>query len=700
MADLNDTMNGAARVLARYRGLLLPGGAAMMVLVLLVPLPPLLMDVLLSANIALSAIILMTAISVHSPLEFSVFPSVLLGATLLRLVLNIATTRLILTAGAGGADIETARMAAGHVVWSFSQFVTSGSLAVGVILFAIIAVVQFVVITKGAARISEVAARFVLDAMPGKQMAIDADVNAGTIDEAQAHQRRRKIAREADFYGAMDGASKFVRGDAVAAVVIVLVNIGGGLYVGMVQYSWGWEQTLDLFTRLTIGDGLVAQISALLVSVAAALIVSRSMDRTNFAEQVIGQLIARPIALAVTAGFLAALMLTRLPKVPLLLMGAGCAGLALLLSRRRVLPIAGASGISTVSKPAADEKELKGLLAVEAMELDLGFALLSLADKSRDGDLLDRLATLRRDVALELGLIVPAIRIRDDMRLRAHEYVVKIRGARVAGGMLYPGQFLAVAAGATSGQLLGRQTIEPAFGTAAVWIAPDQAAAAEALNYTVIEPVDVLMTHLGQMIRIHAASLLTRQQVAATVESLRGSAEALVKETLARLPLARIHKALQHLLGQGVSVRDLETILEALAERPVEEPIEEACDYIRRQLGPALSQQYCAADGALWCLCLDEKTEQAAAQELGRGGGVLSPALAETLAQAVSAGASRLRVGGHRPVVLCRPMLRKALAGAVATAVPAAVVLGYDEVSGVQVQPVTITEDNYEREEL
>ena len=322
------------QLVARHRGLILPVAAAGMIFVVLVPLPPMLMDVLLAANIALAAIILLTTIYVASPLEFSVFPSLLLGVTLFRLVLNVATTRLILTAGAEGRGVAEAQGAAGQVIWSFSEFVTSGSLPVGVILFTILIIIQFVVVTKGAARISEVAARFVLDAMPGKQMSIDADRNGGLVTDAEARQRRRRIDQEADFYGAMDGASKFLRGDAVAAVIITLVNILGGLYVGMVQYGWEFSRTVNLFTRLTIGDGLVAQVPAFIVSVSAALIVSRSTVKTNLGEEIVAQLTSRPIALAITAVFLGALMLTSLPKLPLLLLGVGCSGLAYLLSRR------------------------------------------------------------------------------------------------------------------------------------------------------------------------------------------------------------------------------------------------------------------------------------------------------------------------------------------------------------------------------
>ena len=388
-------------IATRYRGLILPAAVAAMVLVILVPLPPGVLDVLLAANITLAALILLTVIHSGSSLEFSVFPTVLLGTTLMRLTLNIATTRRILLAGSGGEDAGQAHFAAGKVVWAFGQFVTAGAdnlLAVGVILFAIIAIIQFVVVTKGAARISEVAARFVLDAMPGKQMAIDADLNAGLINEEQARQRRDRIAQEADFFGAMDGASKFLRGDAVAAVLIVAVNICGGLYIGRMHNHWDWSTTVDVFTRLTIGEGLVMQAPAFIMSVAAALIVTRGGSRGNLGEDVVRQLTARPVALAITAVFLGLLAFTKLPTMPLALMGAGCAGLAWVLSRPKLHPNS-AQDQAKPSQARSDGENTEDMLALDAMRIDLGFGLVKLVDAAQGGDLLQRVARLRKEIA-------------------------------------------------------------------------------------------------------------------------------------------------------------------------------------------------------------------------------------------------------------------------------------------------------------
>ena len=699
------TFEGVAKAVRRHRGLVLPVGAAALIFVILVPLPPALIDVLLAANITLAAIVLLTAIYVKSPLDFSVFPSVLLGATLGRLVLNVATTRLILTAGANGRTLEQARTAAGQVIWSFSEFVTSGSLAVGVILFAIIVVIQLVVVTKGAARISEVAARFVLDAMPGKQMAIDADLAAGLISEAQAQRRRRRIAREADLYGAMDGASKFLRGDAVAAVLITVINILGGLYVGMVQYGWGLSQTASLFTRLTIGDGLVTQIPAFLVSVSAALIVTRSTARTDLGEEAISQLLARPIVLVITAVFLAALAMTSLPKVPLLTLGVGCVGLAAVLSRKKpadreaepdeVEP--DTSGDADATPP----QHVEHLLAVDAMRVELGYALVRLVDPQQDAaeakvtmTMLDRIAALRRQIALELGLVVPPIRIRDNLALDARGYVLSVRGAKVAGGRLYPGQLLAIAPDHPAGQLLGREATDPAFGSPAVWIGPSQREHAERLDYTVVEPSGVLATHLAEVVRRHAAELLSRERTAALLENLRASAGNLVEEVTEKLRIGQIQKVLQHLLTERVPIRDLEAILEAVGEAADRtDETGRIAEHVRARLGRTLSQQYCDEDGRLWCAALDAELEETLHTHLSLAGrpataSVIPPELSERLSEAAAVAADGLRRRGKRPVLLCSPTIRPAVRQLIAPSLPDAAVLGYNEIESVQIQTV------------
>ena len=693
MAEKFGTFATAAAFIARHRGLILPVAAATLIFVILVPLPPAVMDLLLAGNIALAAVILLTTIYVGSPLEFSVFPTVLLGATLLRLVLNVATTRLILTAGADGRGIQEAHFAAGRVIWSFSEFVTAGSLAVGVILFAILAVIQFVVITKGAARISEVAARFVLDAMPGRQMAIDADLNAGLITEAEARHQRQLIGRQADFYGAMDGASKFLRGDAVAAVIITMVNVGGGIYIGLVQYNWSWSPTVDLFTRLTIGDGLAMQIPALIVSISAALIVTRSAERTHLGEEIVRQLVSRPIVLVIAAVFLAVLAMTSLPKAPLLLIGAGFVALAVVLTRRQKAP----QSTQLAAAPPAGAKaeragQLEQLLAVDPIRIELGYALVGLVEAPK-ADLLQRIAALRRQIAGELGLLVPPIRIRDDMRLSSHSYVIKIRNAKVGAGRLYPEQLLAVGGDATTGRLHGKQTTEPAFGTPAVWIGPGEQHQAEMMNYTVVDPTSVLVTHLAEVIRRHAADLLTRQQVAGLLKGLESKAFNLVQELNEKFKTGQTQKVLQNLLRERIPIHDLEAILEAMTEYsgPADR-MEPVTEHVRGALARTVSQQYSSQDGKLWCVCLDETLENTIGShvETGQEGGVLTmpPELTRRVAQAVTDGLGRLRQQGRSPVVLCAPQIRSVLRRIIAPTSPEAAVLAYNEIDTVEVQSI------------
>ncbi|HEY0009444.1 MAG TPA: FHIPEP family type III secretion protein, partial [Tepidisphaeraceae bacterium] len=471
------------------RGMLFPVACIVLLMVILVPLPPSVLDFLLILNIAISVIVLVTTIYVKSPLEFAVMPSLLLAVTLFRLVLNVATTRLILTAGEGGRSVEQAEHAAGAVVHTFAQFVTGGSMAVGIIIFVIIFIIQFVVITKGSGRISEVAARFTLDAMPGKQMAIDADLNAGVINEAEARKRREAVAQEADFYGAMDGASKFVRGDAIAAIIITFINILGGMYVGMVEHGWPIMATAKLYTVLTIGDGLVSQIPAFITSLAAGLIVTRTSSRKDLGDEMFGQLFAKPVALVVAAvflGFMGIGLASESPgtAMPMVIVGSCCAGLAYTITRGKNKAAAAAAVVAeaaqTKAAAAAEPEKVEKLLEVDAMELEVGYGLVRMVDESKGGDLLSRISLIRRQIAIELGIIVPPVRIRDNMRLSANDYIIKIRGQAVGHGVTYPDQFLAMDNGATSGPIPAAEaTIEPAFGLPAYWITESQQSQAE-----------------------------------------------------------------------------------------------------------------------------------------------------------------------------------------------------------------------------
>ena len=694
MSELAGTFQAACRFISRHRGLILPLGAAALIFVILVPIPPLLIDIFLVTNIALAAVILLTTIHVRSPLEFNVFPSLLLGATLFRLVLNVATTRLILTAGADGAGPAGATQAAGGVIYAFSSFVTSGSLAVGVILFVILVVIQFVVVTKGAARISEVAARFVLDAMPGKQMAIDSDLKAAMIDKDEARSRRDEISNRADFYGAMDGASKFIRGDALAAMIITAVNVLGGFYVGMVQYGWELNQTADVFTRLTIGDGLVTQIPAFLISISAALLVSRNTARTNLGEEVVAQLTARPIVLGITAVFLATLTLTALPKAPLVILGIGCAGLAWMLSRRARAEQE-AHGTRTAGAGASPDNSsdvaVADLVSVDPLRIEIGYALVRLQDDSSQDDLLKQISALRRRIGMELGLLVPPVVVRDNMRLGAHNYAMQIRGVTVARGRIYPAQLLAVAEGPTCGKLIGRETVDPVTGQRAVWITEPQQERARQMGYTVVAPAAVLMNHLARVIGDNASKLLSRRHVADMLDAVGKRDPGLVDEVKEKLPAHVIQKVLSNLLAERVSIRDLESIIESLCERASESTCGELLtEQVRADLGMSLSQQYCARDGKLWCVSLSSGTETALQEHVKRrADGIVmtaGPELTARVSNAVSDALGRLRKAGRRPVVLCGPDVRLHLKQMLRTSDPDAAVLGYNEIESLEVQ--------------
>ena len=557
--------------LGRHRGLIFPIACIALLAVLLVPLPPGLVDLLLVVNLTVSVLLLVTAMYVRSPLEFAVLPSLLLAVTLFRLTLNVATTRLILTAGSGNVPPQQALDDAGHVVLAFAQFVTSGSLAVGMILFAIIFIIQFVVITKGAGRISEVAARFTLDAMPGKQMAVDADLNAGIIDRDQARARREEIAQQADFYGAMDGASKFIRGDAIAGLLITLVNIGGGMYVGKFERGWPLGATAELFTTLTIGDGLVAQVPAFITALGCALLVTRSSAKAELGEQVAAQLFSSPLPLWIAAGFLLCLSVTGLPFLPLIVLAAGCAGMAYMLGRKP--PAAQMAEEPSVAAgdsfaPEQPPAPLETLLDIEVLELELGCGLAHLADQNKGGDLLTRISAVRREVAAELGLIIPAVRVRDSALLLANDYVIRIRGTIIARGEAYQDQFLARKQARSVGPIPHATAVaDPAGGGHAYWITASQLTEAHRLGYVVLPAGGVIAVHLAAVVRQHGHLLLSRQEVHRLVEHLRQRSPALIEQVVGpQVKLGELQKVLQGLLRRGACIRDLERIIETLAD--------------------------------------------------------------------------------------------------------------------------------------
>jgi flagellar biosynthesis protein FlhA len=668
---------------SRWQDFVLPLGLIASVLVILVPLPANVLDVLLAANIAVSVIVLLTTVYVRTPLEFNIFPTLLLATTLGRLVLNVASTRLILTRAG-----EDGMYAAGGVIKAFGEFVAGDQLVVGLIIFVIIVVIQFVVITKGATRISEVAARFALDGLPGRQMAIDADLNAGMIDENEAHRRRAEITQHADFFGAMDGASKFVRGDAIAGIVIILVNILGGFVIGVAQQGMSFAQAAKVFTMLSIGDGLVTQIPAFLISLAAGLLVTRSTQKTDLPAQFLTQLFSNPRALAVAAGFLAVLVLTNLPKIPLLALGAGCGSLALLLSRRnRELEVEQAAQAKAAADAKKSEVRIEDYLAIDPMEIEIGATLVKLASPKYGGDLLPRITAVRQSVAADMGIILPKVRVRDNIRLGETHYRVKIAGNVVAHGEVIPGKLLALDTGATTGRINGLETRDPAFQQPAVWIEQSQREQSQLLGYTPVEPATVLSTHLQEVVRWHADELLSRDATKHLLDELKKVSPAVVDELVpTQLKVADVQQVLQLLLREDVPIRQLGLILEALGDlsSKTKEPVLLA-EHVRQRLARTISSRYRDADGRLYVLTLDPSLEDQISASIDHTErGVIirtAPQTIEKLCDQIHRELPKLTRGGRRPVLLVAPRVRAGLRQMTAANLPRLVVLGYSEIS-------------------
>src|SRR5262245_14159413 len=652
------------------------------VLVIMVPLPAALMDVLLAANITIAVLVLLTTIYVKQPLEFSVFPSLLLATTLARLVLNVATTRLILTrAGSDGL------YAAGHVVSSFAAFVAGERIVVGIIIFVIIVVIQFVVITKGATRISEVAARFALDGMPGKQMAIDADLNAGIIDEREAQARRSEITRQADFYGAMDGASKFVRGDAIAGIIITVINIIGGLIIGMAEHGMTLVDAGGLYTRLTIGDGLVSQVPAFLISLAAGLLVTRSTQKSNMPREFMEQLFSRPQALAVTGGFLGILIFTSLPRVPLISLGAACLGLARMVTKRESEAEVSAVQKAEEEKKKQPEERVEDFLTVDPMEIELGVGLIRLADPNRGGDLLDRVQRVRQNIAGEIGILMPKVRIRDNMRLDATAYRIKIADIPVAQGEIQPTQLLAIDSGLTTGKVDGIPTKDPAFGSDAKWINQGLADQAEMYGYTVVEPGAVLATHLTETCRRHADEILTRDATKHLIDELKTSSPTVVSELVPSvMSLAEVQAILHLLLREQVSIRQLSVILETLGDYGTrsKDPIL-LTEYVRHRLARQICTRYRNSEGELYAVALDPALEdriRAGFEHTDRGLFIrMAPQSVEATCRAINAEIGKLTARSHSPIVLVSPQIRAAVKRLTENHLPHLIVLSFNEVT-------------------
>ena len=654
----------------------------MMLAMMVLPLPAFVLDVLFSFNIALAIVVLLTSLYTVKPLDFMVFPAVLLVSTMLRLSLNVASTRVVLTEG------HTGPAAAGKVIEAFGHFLIGGNYTVGIVVFVILTIINFTVVTKGAGRIAEVGARFALDAMPGKQMAIDADLNAGLIAEQEARRRRTEVAQEAEFYGAMDGASKYVRGDAVAGILVTVINIVGGLVVGMVQHDLDFAMAIKNYTLLAIGDGLVAQIPSLIISTAAGVVVSRVASEQDIGGQLIGQLLAKPQVLYITAGIVGGMgVIPGMPHVAFLMLAAVMAGAAYAMKQR-------ANRLETeqqqpepeaaVAAPEVEEATWKDIVPVDTLGLEVGYRLIPLVDKGQNGELLRRIKGIRKKFAQEVGFLSPPVHIRDNLELKPSGYRITLKGVEVGAGEAFVGQFLAINPGMVSGNLPGTMTSDPAFGLPATWIDAALRDQAQAMGYTVVDAGTVIATHLNHVITSHAAELLGRQEVQSLLEHLGKEAPKLVEDLVPKLlPLSALQKVLQNLLSEGVHIRDMRTIIEALSEyAPHTQDPNDLTAQVRVALGRAIVQQIFPGTNELPVMALDNRLERLLMQAMQSGGpdgGGIEPGLADTIAVQAEQAARQQEQMGLTPVLLVPAPLRTLLSRFLRRTLPQLKVLSHAE---------------------
>lgn len=671
-----------------YVALALIGVLALMI----VPLPAFLLDIFLAANITIALCILLVCLYTTHPLDFSVFPSILLVTTLFRLALNIASTRLILLHGSEGVE------AAGAVIKAFGQFVVGGNYVVGAVIFLILVIINFVVITKGAGRVAEVTARFTLDAMPGKQMAIDADLSAGMITEKEARARRIKVSREADFYGSMDGASKFVRGDAIAGILIVLVNIFGGLIIGVFQQGMPIDTALTNYTLLTIGEGLVAQVPALIISTAAGIIVTRSADENNFGNEITGQFMNYPKAFYVSSGvlFLFALI-PGLPHFAFLLLS----GVAFMVGKmaREKAQIVEESAMpeAAAGEEAADQSAIRPL---DVLELEVGYGLVPMVDASQDGELLERIRSIRRQYAQKLGFVVPPIHIHDNLQLKPYEYNLLIRGAKVGGSEL-TGQYLAMDSGAVTGDLQGVKTKEPVFGLPSVWIGSDTRDEAQVMGYTVVDSTTVVATHISEIVKRHAHELVGRQEMQQLLDNLSVTAPKVVEELIPNLlNLGTVLRVVKGLLKEGVSIRDLRTILETLADyASLTKDPDVLTEFVRQGLGRFIVDQYKLEDDTLCLITMSREVEDIIAEAIQPSdqGSYLAiePNTAQLIIGSIRNMADRFSASGAQPVLLASPSIRRHVRKLIERFVPHMAVLSHNEIpQNVKIQSLGVVSFN------
>ncbi|MBB6216493.1 flagellar biosynthesis protein FlhA [Anaerosolibacter carboniphilus] len=662
-------------------------GIISIVLIIIIPIPLFLLDVLLSLNISLSLLILLISVYNKEPLQFAVFPSMLLITTLFRLSLNISTTRNILSNGYGGEVIE-----------AFGEFVIGSNAIVGFIIFLIITIIQFLVITKGSERVSEVAARFTLDAMPGKQMAIDADLNSGLISESEARDRRKRIQKEADFYGAMDGASKFVKGDAIAGIIITIINITAGFALGMVGGGLTLTEAISKYTLLTVGDGLVGQIPALLISTGTGIVVTRAASDSDLGNDVLSQLFNQPKIMFIISGVLLLLGLTPLPKVPFFTLSAVFLYLGFNLrksikeSEIEEQEIAQGSEVEEIRKP----ENVIPLLQVDPIELEFGYGIIPLADPNQGGDLFDRLVMIRRQCALELGIIVPMIRLRDNIQLEPNQYVIKIKGVEVSDGNIVFDHYLAMNPGSAEGDIMGIDAIEPAFGLPAKWISNDEREKAEIFGYTVVDPSSVISTHLTEIIKRHSSELLGRQEVKTLLDNVKEHHGTLVDELVPKiLSIGEIQKVLSNLLREGISIRDMVTILETLADYgPITRDSDMLTEYVRQSLARAITKQFIEGKRAK-VITLEPALEQIIMESIQQSehGSYLNldPMISQNILTNLSQQVQKLMAIGEQPIILTSPIVRFYFKRLSEQLAPELIVLSYNEVdTRIEVQSVGV----------
>lgn len=669
------TNSTVMKALGRNSDVILAVAVLMILGLMIIPLPAIILDILLAANIAIAILILMVSMYITHPLEISVFPALLLVLTIFRLSLNVATTRLILGEGYAGEVIE-----------AFGSFVVEGNYVVGFIIFIILVLIQFIVIVKGAGRISEVAARFTLDALPGKQMAIDADMNAGLITEQEARTRRLQISREAEFYGAMDGASKFVRGDAMAGLIINIVNIIGGFIIGMAQRNMSFTDALKNYTMLTVGDGLVTQIPALIIATAAGMVVTRSASGNQLDQEVQGQLFGKPKAILISSATLAVFaVIPGLPTVPFLFLSviAGAIGYTTMKSQESAKAAPPAEKPKETKK---SEENIEDYLQVDNLELEIGYGLISLVDETQGGDLFSRITNLRKQLAIELGIIIPPIRVRDNLQLEPNQYVFKIRGNVVASNALMVDRFLAMSPNNAEKEIEGMKVKEPAFGMPAVWIQDQHRIEAEMYGYTVVEPVSVLSTHMQEVLRANADKILSRQDTKKLIENLKKEHPAVVEEmNPENLPMGSIQKVLQNLLKEGIPIRDLVTILEALIDySKVTKNVDVLTEYVRHSLSETIARLYADHRGTIHAIAMDPRLEatitgalqnnRESSPSLG-----LSPNAINDIQRSLQDCIEAAVAGGHHPIILCSATVRPYFYRLIHTSFPTVSILSFTE---------------------